>query len=120
MAANRTNFLALETTCTISWLDQIDQLYTRSSSFQSLSMEGLLSEAELAAAFMKGMSMKSLLYCFSPHDGAEHKSPPLTALKLTFTFLHCPLHTDTLTRFKNRCFRQGGDSAHFYLHLYRH
>lgn len=33
-------------------------------------------EAGLAAAFMRGMSMKSLLYCFSPHDGAEDKPPP--------------------------------------------
>lgn len=34
MAVRHTNFRAPQTTCTISWLDQIDQLYTVPSSFQ--------------------------------------------------------------------------------------
>jgi len=42
--------------------DPIDQLYTASPSCPRLSKEGLLSEAALAAAFMRGMPMKSLLY----------------------------------------------------------
>lgn len=44
--------------------------------FPRLSKEGLLSEAGLPATLRRGMPMKSLLYCFSPHDGAEDNSPP--------------------------------------------
>lgn len=97
-------------TCTISWLGIKSISFTLCpSSLPTSRCRGITLWGRVSrSAFMRGMSMKSLLYCFSPHDGAEDKSPPGQELTFTFRFLdmhvcctqrqsvHTHTHTQTL------------------------